>query len=166
MKAVQTYINEHKDRFLEELMDLLRIPSVSADPAFAGDVLKTAEAVAEHLRKAGADAIEVVATEGHPIVYGEKIIDPNKPTVMVYGHYDVQPADPVDLWDSGPFDPVVKKTERHPDGAIYARGSCNNKGQIFIHIKAFEAMMATNYLPCNIKFLIEEKEKVGPVNLG
>ena len=112
---------------LEELFDLLRMPSVSADPAFAGDVRKTADAVADQLRKAGADNVEVIETAGHPIVFGEKIVAADKPTVMVYGHYDVQPPDPLDLWDSGPFEPVVKKTAAHPDGAIYARGSCDDK---------------------------------------
>lgn len=166
MKAVQDYINDNKERFLEEIMDLLRIPSVSADPAYKDDVLRTAESVADHLRKAGADAVEVVPTKGHPIVYGEKIIDPNKPTVMVYGHYDVQPADPIELWESGPFEPVIKKTERHPDGAIFARGACDDKGQAFMHVKAFEAMMATDSLPCNIKFMIEGEEEVGSEHLG
>ena len=166
MKAVQDYIKDHKDRFLEELMELLRIPSVSADPAYTKDVLRAGESVAEHLRKAGADGVEVIATEGHPIVYGEKMIDASKPTIMVYGHYDVQPADPLELWDSGPFDPVIKKTENHPDGAIFARGSCDDKGQMFMHIKAFEAMIATDSLPCNVKFMIEGEEEVGSINLA
>lgn len=165
MQAVQAYINENRDRFLDELMDLLRIPSVSADPAFAGDVQRTAEAVADHLRKAGAEQVEVIPTAGHPIVYGEKIIDPAKPTVAVYGHYDVQPPDPLELWESGPFEPVIKQTKTHPDGAIYARGSCDDKGQMFMHIKAFEAMVATDSLPCNIKFMIEGEEEVGSEHL-
>ncbi len=166
MQTTQAYIEANKDRFLEELFDLLRIPSVSADPAFAGDVRKTADAVADHLRKAGADNVEVIETAGHPIVFGEKIVAADKPTVMVYGHYDVQPPDPLDLWDSGPFEPVVKKTAAHPDGAIYARGSCDDKGQMFMHVKAFEAMMATDNLPCNIKFMIEGEEEVGSEHLG
>ncbi|MEL6656887.1 MAG: dipeptidase [Bacteroidota bacterium] len=166
MQTTQAFIEANKDRFLEELFDLLRIPSVSADPAFAGDVRKTADMVAEHLRKAGADNVEVIETAGHPIVFGEKIIAADKPTVMVYGHYDVQPPDPLDLWESGPFEPVVKKTAAHPDGAIYARGSCDDKGQMFMHVKAFEAMMATDNLPCNIKFMIEGEEEVGSEHLG
>jgi acetylornithine deacetylase/succinyl-diaminopimelate desuccinylase-like protein len=166
MQAVQQYIEENKERFLNEILDLLRIPSVSADPAYTKDVRRAAQSVADHLKQAGADKVEIIATPGHPIVYGEKMIDANLPTVMVYGHYDVQPADPVGLWDSGPFDPVVKKTEAHPQGAIYARGSCDDKGQMFMHVKAFEAMMATDSLPCNIKFMIEGEEEVGSEHLG
>ncbi|MEL7223067.1 MAG: M20/M25/M40 family metallo-hydrolase, partial [Bacteroidota bacterium] len=166
MKTAQTYIQENRERFLEELLDLLRIPSISADPAYAKDVHRTAEAVAEHLRKAGADNVELFTTPGHPIVYGDKMLDPSLPTVMVYGHYDVQPPDPLDLWESGPFEPVIKKTELHPEGAIYARGSCDDKGQMFMHVKAFEAMMATDNLPCNVKFMIEGEEEVGSDNLG
>ncbi|MCG8326414.1 MAG: dipeptidase [Chitinophagales bacterium] len=166
MEKVQSYIEANKERFLEELFDLLRIPSVSADPAYKGDVVKTAEFVAESLRKAGADNVEVCPTAGYPIVYAEKIIDPSKPTVLVYGHYDVQPPDPMDLWESGPFEPVIKKTKAHPDGAIYARGACDDKGQAYMHVKAFEAMVASEALPCNIKFMIEGEEEVGSANLG
>lgn len=166
MQTTQQFIKDNQERFLEELLDLLRIPSVSADPAYAGDVRKTADAVAEHLTKAGADNVEVIETAGHPIVFGEKIVDAAKPTVMVYGHYDVQPPDPLDLWESGPFEPVIKKTKLHPDGAIFARGSCDDKGQMFMHVKAFEAMMATDHLPCNIKFMIEGEEEVGSEHLG
>ncbi|RMF03385.1 MAG: dipeptidase [Bacteroidetes bacterium] len=166
MQAVQNYIEANKDRFLEELLDLLRIPSVSADPAYAADVRRTAETVAEHLTKAGADTVEIIPTAGHPIVYGEKIVDPALPTVMVYGHYDVQPPDPLELWESGPFDPIIKPTKLHPQGAIFARGACDDKGQMFMHIKAFEAMAATGHLPCNIKFMIEGEEEVGSENLG
>lgn len=166
MEKVQSYIEANKERFLEELFDLLRIPSVSADPAYKDDVVKTAEFVAESLRKAGADNVEVCPTAGYPIVYAEKIIDPSKPTVLVYGHYDVQPPDPMDLWESGPFEPVIKKTKAHPDGAIYARGACDDKGQAYMHVKAFEAMVASEALPCNIKFMIEGEEEVGSANLG
>jgi acetylornithine deacetylase/succinyl-diaminopimelate desuccinylase-like protein len=166
MQAAQNYIQENKQRFLDELFDLLRIPSVSADPAYKNDVAICADLVAEHLRKAGADQVEVCQTEGHPIVYGEKIIDPSKPTVLVYGHYDVQPADPFELWHTPPFDPVIRKTEIHPDGAIFARGSCDDKGQMFMHVKAFEAMFRTDSLPCNIKFMIEGEEECGSNNLG
>jgi acetylornithine deacetylase/succinyl-diaminopimelate desuccinylase-like protein len=154
------YIDQHKDRFLEELFALLRIPSVSADPKFKGDVQQCAEAVKESLIAAGADVAEVHQTAGHPIVYGEKMIDPSKPTVLIYGHYDVQPADPVHLWDSPPFEPVVK------DGKIYARGSADDKGQFYMHVKAFEIMERTGSLPCNVKFMIEGEEEVGSTNLG
>lgn len=166
MQKTQTYIQQHQNRFLEELLDMLRIPSVSADPAYKDDVARTAEFVAEKLRAAGANNVEVVPTAGHPIVYGEKLTDPSQPTVLVYGHYDVQPADPLELWTSGPFEPVIKKTDIHPDGAIFARGSCDDKGQMYMHIKAFEAMLASGELPCNVKFMIEGEEEVGSVNLG
>jgi len=166
MNSVQSYIENNKDRFLEELLELLRIPSVSADPAYKEDVAKTADAVAASLTKAGCQHVEIVPTPGHPIVYGEHIFDKTLPTVLVYGHYDVQPADPLELWDSPPFEPVIKKTELHPDGAIFARGSCDDKGQMFMHVKAFEAMIANNALPCNVKFMIEGEEEVGSSNLG
>lgn len=166
MEKTTQYIQENKERFLQELFELLRIPSVSADPKYKQDVARCAESVAEHLRKAGADAVEVCATEGHPIVYGEKIIDPSKPTVLVYGHYDVQPADPFELWHTPPFEPTIRTTEIHPDGAIFARGSCDDKGQMFSHVKAFEAMMKTGELPCNIKFMIEGEEECGSSNLA
>ena len=162
----KNYITENKERFLNELLDLLRIPSVSADPKYKADVLRMADAVKESLIAAGADKVEVCDTAGYPIVYGEKIIDANLPTVLVYGHYDVQPADPINLWDSPPFEPVIKKTEIHPEGAIFARGSCDDKGQMYMHVKAFETMMKTNTLPCNVKFMIEGEEEVGSSNLG
>jgi acetylornithine deacetylase/succinyl-diaminopimelate desuccinylase-like protein len=160
------YLDANKDRFLNELLDLLRIPSVSADSKYAGDVKKTADFVAEKLKAAGADNVEVCATAGHPIVYGEKIFDASLPTVLVYGHYDVQPADPVELWHSPPFEPVIKQTEEHPEGAIYARGACDDKGQMYMHVKAFESMVKTNSLTCNVKFMIEGEEEVGSANLG
>lgn len=163
--SVNQIIQENKDRFLNELLDLLRIPSVSADPKFKEDVFKAAEFVKESLEKAGADVVEICETPGYPIVYGEKIIDPNLPTVLVYGHYDVQPADPYELWDSPPFEPVIKKTANHPEGAIFARGSADDKGQFYMHVKAFEAMMAAGDLPCNVKFMIEGEEEVGSDNL-
>lgn len=165
MEKLKPYIEANKQRYLDELFDLLRIPSVSADPAYAADVKKTAEAMADHLKAVGAQSVEVFETEGHPIVYGEKIVDPSAPTVLVYGHYDVQPPDPMDLWESGPFEPVVKKTSLHPDGAIFARGSCDDKGQVFMHVKAFEAMVEHDALPCNVKFMIEGEEEVGSSNL-
>ena len=163
--SVQLYIQDNKDKFLNELLDLLRIPSVSADPKFKADVLKAAEYVKDSLLKAGVDKAEIRETAGYPIVYGEKIVDPSAPTVLVYGHYDVQPADPYELWDSPPFEPVIKNTELHPEGAIFARGSADDKGQFYMHIKAFEAMMQTGDLSCNVKFMIEGEEEVGSSNL-
>jgi acetylornithine deacetylase/succinyl-diaminopimelate desuccinylase-like protein len=160
MQVWNDYLSQNKQRFLDELLDLLRIPSVSADSKYKGDVARCAEAVKENLLKAGCDKAEICPTEGHPIVYGEKMIDPSKPTVLVYGHYDVQPADPLELWHSGPFEPVIK------DEKIYARGACDDKGQMFMHVKALEVMVKTNTLPCNIKFMIEGEEEVGSANLG
>jgi acetylornithine deacetylase/succinyl-diaminopimelate desuccinylase-like protein len=164
--TINTYLNANKDRVLNELLDLLKIPSISADSTKKADVIKTAEAVKQRLIEAGADKVELSETSGFPVVYGEKIIDPSKPTVIVYGHYDVQPADPLDLWHSPPFEPVIKKTEAHPDGAIFARGACDDKGQMYMHVKAFELMMKTNTLPCNVKFMIEGEEEVGSPSLG
>ncbi len=158
--ALEKYISEHKDRFLEELFDLLRIPSISADSAFASDVRKAAEYIQEKLIAAGADNVSLEETAGYPIVYGEKIFDASLPTVLVYGHYDVQPSDPNDLWDTPPFEPTVR------DGNIYARGACDDKGQMYMHLKAFESMMATGTLSCNVKFMLEGEEEVGSVNLG
>jgi acetylornithine deacetylase/succinyl-diaminopimelate desuccinylase-like protein len=160
------YLNANKDRFLNELLEILRIPSVSADSKYAEDVKKTAAFIAEKLKAAGADNVEICETAGHPIVYGEKFVDASLPTVLVYGHYDVQPADPVELWHSPPFEPVIKQTEEHPEGAIYARGACDDKGQMYMHVKAFESMMQTNTLTCNVKFMIEGEEEVGSANLG
>lgn len=166
MEQVQQYIQDHQNHFLEELKDLLRIPSVSADPKYAEEVRKAALYVKEQLEKCGADRVEMFETEGYPIVYGEKLVDDSLPTVLVYGHYDVQPPDPVDLWDTPPFEPTIRKTDIHPDGAIFARGAADDKGQFFMHLKAFEAMQASNYLPCNMKFMIEGEEEVGSDNLG
>lgn len=160
MQTIKQYVEQNKERMLNELFDLLRFPSVSADPAFKADVLKTADYVAEKLRQAGADKVEVCPTAGYPIVYGEKLVDTAKPTVLVYGHYDVQPADPLDLWKTPPFEPTVR------DGKIYARGACDDKGQFYMHVKAFELMMQTDTLPCNIKFMIEGEEEVGSANLS
>ena len=143
---------------LDELFDLLRIPSVSADPAYARDVQKCAEVVADSLTKAGASNVEVMATPGHPIVFGEYKVSESDPTVLVYGHYDVQPADPIELWDNPAFEPIIKKTPIHPEGAIFARGACDDKGQMFMHIKALESMVASGEVPCNIKFIIEGEE--------
>ena len=162
---ITNYISENKDRFLNELLDLLKIPSISADKNYQADVLKTADSIKTRLIEAGADKVEICNTKGYPVVYGEKIIDPNLPTVVVYGHYDVQPADPLNLWDSPPFEPVIKKTAIHPEGAIFARGACDDKGQMFMHVKAFEIMMKTKTLPCNVKFMIEGEEEVGSPSL-
>ncbi|MFJ1390788.1 dipeptidase [Capnocytophaga canimorsus] len=166
MHSVKEYIDKHKERFVNELIDLLKIPSVSADSAHSQDVINTAEAVKEALEKAGCDRVEICQTPGYPIVYGEKIIDPKLPTVLVYGHYDVQPADPIELWTSDPFEPVIRKTEIHPEGAIFARGACDDKGQMFMHVKALEYMTKNNALPCNVKFMIEGEEEVGSESLG
>ncbi|WP_136667422.1 dipeptidase [Flavobacterium sp. H122] len=166
MENIKQYVQENKERFLNELIDLLKIPSVSADSAYAQDVIDTANAVKASLEKAGCDVVELCETPGYPIVYGEKIIDKNLPTVLVYGHYDVQPADPIELWDSPPFEPVIKKTDLHPEGAIFARGACDDKGQMYMHVKAFEYMIQNNCLPCNVKFMIEGEEEVGSKSLG
>ncbi len=157
---MKTYISENKDRFISELIDWLKIPSVSADSQYKDDVRKAAEFLKEKLATAGVDKVEICETKGHPIVYAEKIIGADAPTVLVYGHYDVQPADPIDLWESPPFEPVIK------DGKIFARGSCDDKGQIYMHVKAFETMMKKNSLPCNVKFMVEGEEEVGSDNLG
>lgn len=162
---VNQYIESNKQRFLDELIELLKIPSISADSNYTGDVRNMANALMIKLEEAGAENLELIETDGHPIVYGDKIIDESLPTVLVYGHYDVQPPDPLDLWESGPFEPVIKKTEIHPEGAIFARGACDDKGQMYMQVKAFEAMCQTNSLPCNVKFLIEGEEEVGSENL-
>lgn len=160
MQIWSDYQQSHQEKFLEELKDLLRIPSVSAQEAHDADTARCAEAVKESLLRAGCDIAEVCPTAGHPIVFAQKIIDPALPTILTYGHYDVQPADPLELWHSGPFDPVVV------DGKIYARGACDDKGQMFMHVKALEIMHATQSLSCNVKFIIEGEEEVGSTNLG
>jgi len=157
---MKQYIEENKDRFLNELLDLLRIPSISANSEHKGDMIRCAEAVKQSLLQAGADLAVIHETEGHPIVYGEKMVDPSLPTVLVYGHYDVQPADPLELWHSGPFEPVIK------DGKIFARGACDDKGQFYMHVKALEVMVRNNALKTNIKFCIEGEEEIGSPNLG
>ncbi|MBC2838682.1 dipeptidase [Robiginitalea sp. SC105] len=166
MPSPGSYIEQHRDRLVQELLQLLQLPSVSADPAFSQDVLETAGAVAQSLVHAGCENVEVCDTSGYPIVYGEKILDPQLPTVLVYGHYDVQPPDPLELWDSPPFEPVIRETETHPEGAIFARGACDDKGQFYMHVKAVEYMIRENELPCNVKFMIEGEEEVGSVSLG
>lgn len=158
--GAKEYIDNNRQKFLDELFDLLRIPSVSADSKFKDDVHRAADFVKSSLEAAGVDKAEVCETAGYPIVYGEKIIDPSLPTVLVYGHYDVQPPDPYELWDSPPFEPVIKNDK------IYARGACDDKGQMYMHVKAFETMMQTNSQSCNVKFMIEGEEEVGSDNLG
>ncbi|WP_129716662.1 dipeptidase [Pedobacter sp. SYP-B3415] len=160
MQVIKNYVEQNKQRFLDELFELLRFQSVSADPKYKDDVLKTAAFVAEKLKDAGADKVEVCETAGYPIVYGEKMVDASLPTVLVYGHYDVQPPDPLELWHTPPFEPTVR------DGKIYARGACDDKGQFYMHVKAFELMMETGTLACNVKFMIEGEEEVGSANLG
>ena len=160
MQEIKKYVEDNKQRFLDELFELLRFPSVSADPKYKDDVLNTAAFVAQKLEEAGADKVEICETAGYPIIYGEKIIDAALPTVLIYGHYDVQPADPLELWHTPPFEPTVR------DGKIYARGACDDKGQFYMHVKAFELMMKTNTLACNVKFMIEGEEEVGSSNLG
>ncbi|MBS9765940.1 MAG: dipeptidase [Flavobacteriaceae bacterium] len=166
MESTKKYVEENKERFINELINLLKFPSVSADSAYNQDVLETAEVVKNALESAGCDKVEICDTPGYPIVYGEKIIDSELPTVLVYGHYDVQPADPLELWDSPPFEPVIKKTDLHPDGAIFARGACDDKGQMYMHVKALEYMVKEDKLPCNVKFMIEGEEEIGSPSLA
>ena len=165
MKEIKQFISNNSDRILTELFDLLKIKSVSADSTFKQDVKDAAIFLKDNFEKIGCENIEIIETAGHPIVYADKIISKSAPTVLVYGHYDVQPADPVELWDNPPFDPIIKKTNIHPDGAIYARGACDDKGQMFMHLKAFEYMKKFDKLKCNVKFMIEGEEEVGSVNL-
>lgn len=165
MSKIDQFISDNKERFLQELIELLKIPSVSADSQYREEVRKAADFLRQKLVEAGADRVEICETKGHPIVYGEKIVGDNYPTVLVYGHYDVQPPDPIDLWDSPPFEPVIKETPLHPEGAIFARGAADDKGQMYMHVKAFEAMVNAGDVPCNVKFVIEGEEEVGSDNL-
>jgi acetylornithine deacetylase/succinyl-diaminopimelate desuccinylase-like protein len=160
MHSWKVYQEAHKEKFLAELLELLRIPSVSARKEHKQDMIKCAELVQMRLKEAGADWVEIIPTDGHPIVYGEKIIDPSKPTVLVYGHYDVQPAEPLELWHSAPFEPSIR------DGKIFARGACDDKGQFYMHVKALETMVQTKTLTSNIKFCIEGEEEIGSPNLA
>jgi len=160
MQTALQYAAHHFDRFVDELIELLRIPSISTDPAYAGEVRRCAMAVADHLRMAGFEIVEVMDTGGHPIVYAERIEDPALPTVLVYGHYDVQPPDPLELWTSPPFEPTIR------NGRLFARGSSDDKGQMFLHIKMAEAyLQGSGRLPVNLKFLIEGEEESGSKNL-
>ncbi|MEO1416326.1 MAG: dipeptidase [Bacteroidota bacterium] len=159
MEQIRTYIEQHKDRFVDELVDFLKIPSISADSAYAEDVNKAADWLIQKFHDLGLDTVKKYPTPGHPIVYAEKIVDPSLPTILTYGHYDVQPPDPLDLWTSPPFEPVIK------DGKIYARGACDDKGQMYMHIKGLETLNEKGPLPCNVKYLIEGEEEVGSDNL-
>ncbi|MDX1477721.1 MAG: dipeptidase [Saprospiraceae bacterium] len=160
MSEITTFIQAERQRLLDELLDFLRIPSISADPKYTGDVRRAAEFLRGQMERLGIDNVEITETAGHPIVYGEKIVSPGLPTVLVYGHYDVQPPDPLDLWDSPPFEPVIK------DDKIYARGACDDKGQLYMHVKAYEYMSQNGGLPCNVKFMFEGEEEVGSANLA
>ncbi|MBT8210036.1 MAG: dipeptidase [Eudoraea sp.] len=166
MEGIQEYIEQHRERFIQELFELLKIPSISADSAFSQDIYNGAEAISKALSDAGCDIVEICETQGYPIVYGEKILDPDLPTVLVYGHYDVQPPDPVELWESPPFEPTIRTNELHPQGAIFARGASDDKGQVYMHVKALEFMVSQNQLPCNVKFMIEGEEEVGSESLS
>ncbi len=160
MNDIQTFIEKNKDRLLEELFELIRIPSISSKEAHKEDMYKASSWIRDHLLKKGVDKAEVMETEGHPVVYAEKLIDPALPTVLVYGHYDVQPVEPLDLWKSPPFEPEIR------DGKIYARGADDDKGQFFMHVAAFEYLISHNRLPCNVKFMIEGEEEIGSPSLG
>lgn len=156
---ISEYINNNKQKFIDELFDLIRIPSVSAKPEHKKDMREAAENIREQLLHCGADVAQVISTGGHPVVFGEKIINNQLPVILIYGHYDVQPAEPFELWESDPFEPVIR------DGKIYARGADDDKGQLFMQFKAFEVLTKTNNLPCNVKFLIEGEEEIGSANL-
>jgi acetylornithine deacetylase/succinyl-diaminopimelate desuccinylase-like protein len=159
METIKNYIAANKERFLSELFDLIRIPSVSAKEENKGDMLRAANFLKDSLLAAGADRAEIYPTDGHPVLYAEKIVSPELPTILVYGHYDVQPAEPLELWRTSPFEPVIK------DGKIWGRGADDDKGQLFMHVKAFELMNKTGMLSCNVKFMIEGEEEVGSVHL-
>jgi len=160
METIQSYIANNKERFLEELFGLIRIPSVSSVSDHKEDMFRAADYLAGQLMNAGADTARVYETTGHPVVFGTKIIDPSKPTILVYGHYDVMPVDPIELWDSPPFEPVIR------DGKVYARGAVDDKGQLFMQVKAFEYLVKQDLLPCNVKFMIEGEEEMGSPALG
>ena len=162
---MKNQILSQKKEYLDQLIELLKIPSISADPKYDQEIKKTAHWVEKALINIGCDNVKIYRTAGHPVVYGEKIINKNAPTVLVYGHYDVQPPDPLELWKSPPFEPVIKETSIHPNGAIFARGACDDKGQMFMHIKAVELLIKNNTLACNVKFIIEGEEEVGSDNL-
>ncbi len=166
MNYILSGIESNRERFIQELIEWLKIPSVSADPKFKDDVFRAAEYLKNQFFQIGMDNVELLPTDGYPVVYAEKMTDASKPTVLVYGHYDVQPADPYELWTSPPFEPVIKNTPIHPQGAIFARGACDDKGQVYMHVKALELMLQNQDLPCNIKVIIEGEEEVGSANLA
>lgn len=165
MQHILQAIQNNKEKYINELVDWLKIPSVSADKKFKNDVIKAAEYLAQQLQNSQLNNVELLTTDGYPVVYADKIIDEKLPTILVYGHYDVQPADPYELWDSPPFEPILKSTPTHPDGAIFARGACDDKGQVYMHVKALEIMLQNNSLPCNVKIIIEGEEEIGSSNL-
>ncbi len=162
---MSTLSDKEKQNYLNQLFEFLELPSISADSRYEETMEQTAKWLSNQLRNSGCDSSKIYSTNGHPIVYGEKIIDESMPTILVYGHYDVQPPDPIELWTNPPFKPVIKKTEVHPEGAIFARGACDDKGQVFMHLKAFEQLIKNNKLNCNVKFMIEGEEEVGSENL-
>tara|TARA_Y100001935_G_scaffold204801_1_gene173643 strand:- start:1713 stop:3086 length:1374 start_codon:yes stop_codon:yes gene_type:complete len=162
---MSTLSEKEKQNYLNQLFEFLELPSISADSRYKETMKETAEWLSNQLIASGCDSSKIYSTSGHPIVYGEKIIDKSMPTILIYGHYDVQPPDPIELWTNPPFKPVIKKTEVHTDGAIFARGACDDKGQVFMHIKAFEQLIKNNKLNCNVKFMIEGEEEVGSENL-
>ena len=162
---MSTLSENEKEKYINELFEFLKLPSISADSRYKDTMIKTAEWLSKELLKSGRDSSNVYETKGHPIVYGEKFVDESYPTVLVYGHYDVQPPDPIELWTNPPFEPVIKNTEIHPEGAIFARGACDDKGQVFMHVKAFEQLIKKDKLNCNVKFMIEGEEEVGSDNL-
>lgn len=165
MDTINTYVTQHSDRFLSELFELIRIPSISADSRYKEDMQRTAQWLQNQLDALDMDRSEIYPTAGHPVVYAEKMVSLEKPTILVYGHYDVQPPDPLDLWETPPFEPTIKKTATHPDGAIFARGACDDKGQVYMHLKAVEILNSLGELPCNVKILIEGEEEIGSRNL-
>ena len=162
---MSTLSDKEKQNYLNQLFEFLELPSISADSRYKKTMEETAKWLSNQLINSGCDSSKIYSTNGHPIVYGEKIIDESMPTILVYGHYDVQPPDPIELWTNPPFKPVIKKTDVHPDGAIFARGACDDKGQVFMHVKAFEQLIKNNKLNCNVKFMIEGEEEVGSENL-
>jgi acetylornithine deacetylase/succinyl-diaminopimelate desuccinylase-like protein len=165
MENIKKIIDTNKQRYIDELVDWLKIPSVSADKNFKDAVLQAANYLAEQFKKINLDQVALLPTKGYPVVYAEKIIDTQLPTILIYGHYDVQPADPYELWNAPPFEPIIKNTTLHPDGAIFARGACDDKGQVYMHVKALEIMLSEQNLPCNVKVIIEGEEEIGSSNL-
>jgi acetylornithine deacetylase/succinyl-diaminopimelate desuccinylase-like protein len=165
MENIKKIIDTNKQRYIDELVDWLKIPSVSADKNYKDAVLQAANYLAEQFKKINLDQVALLPTKGYPVVYAEKIIDTQLPTILIYGHYDVQPADPYELWNAPPFEPIIKNTTLHPDGAIFARGACDDKGQVYMHVKALEIMLSEQNLPCNVKVIIEGEEEIGSSNL-